>query len=135
MPRRTDRLRNVYRGPVVVLVSGRTASGAEMFAAAMQERKRGRIVGTGSSTCGCLVGVSRSINLADGGKLNVSDTDFRTARGHRVEGIGVLPDERVELTIADLRDGRDRALEWSLSFLSRLELPPDVDLSTERNNR
>lgn len=135
MPRRTDRLRNVYRGPVVVLVSARTASGAEMFAAAMQERKRARILGTSSSTCGCLVGVSRSVNLADGGRLNVSDTDFRTARGTRVEGVGVIPDERIELTIADLREGRDRALERSLSFLSQLELAPDADLSIERSNR
>ena len=135
MPRRTDRLRNVYRGPVVVLVSARTASGAEMFAAAMQERKRARIVGTSTSTCGCLVGVSRSLNLPDGGKLNVSDTDFRTARGNRVEGVGVLPDERLELTISDLREGRDRALEWSLSFLAHLQLPADADLSIERSNR
>jgi carboxyl-terminal processing protease len=135
MPRRTDRLRNVYRGPVVVLVSARTASGAEMFAAAMQERKRARILGTSPSTCGCLVGVSRSVNLPDGGRLNVSDTDFRTARGTRVEGVGVIPDERIELTISDLREGRDRALERSLSFLSHLELPPDADLSIERSNR
>jgi carboxyl-terminal processing protease len=135
MPRRTDRVRNIYRGPVVVLVSARTASGAEMFAAAMQERKRARILGTSSSTCGCLVGVSRSVNLPDGGRLNVSDTDFRTARGTRVEGVGVIPDERIELTIADLRDGRDLALERSVSFLSHLELPPDADLSIERSNR
>ncbi len=133
--RRTERLRNVYRGPVVILVSARTASGAEMLAAAMQERQRATVVGTSASTCGCLVGVSRSISLADGGKLNVSDTDFRTPRGRRVEGVGVPPNERIELRIVDLTEGRDRALEWSVEFLGRLEVPADADLSIQRSNR
>ncbi|MEP7271541.1 MAG: S41 family peptidase [Acidobacteriota bacterium] len=134
-PRRTERLKNIYRGPVVILVSARSASGAEMLAAALQERKRATIVGNSATTCGCLVGVSRSVNLPDGGKLNVSDTDFRTAFGRRVEGTGVLPDERLELRIADLTEGRDRALEWAVDYLGRLDVPADADLSTEHAKR
>ncbi len=134
-PRRTQRLKNIYRGPVVILVSARSASGAEMLAAAMQERRRATIVGNSAATCGCLVGVSRSVNLPDGGRLNVSDTDFRTAFGRRVEGAGVAPDERIELRISDLADGRDRALEWAVDHLARLDLPADTDLSTQRGKR
>ncbi|MCI0661491.1 MAG: S41 family peptidase, partial [Acidobacteria bacterium] len=44
--RRTQRLRTVYREPLVVLVSARSASGSEIFAAAMQERKRAVILST-----------------------------------------------------------------------------------------
>ncbi len=64
--RRTQRVRTFYRNPVVILVSGRSASGSEILAAAVQERGRGIILGTGETTCGCLLGVSRTLKLIDG---------------------------------------------------------------------
>ncbi|HMX25490.1 MAG TPA: S41 family peptidase [Blastocatellia bacterium] len=117
--RRTQKLRNVYREPLIVLVSSRSASGSEIFAAAMQERKRALILGTNPATCGCLLGVSRTLKLSDGGKLNISDTDYRTALGRRVEGIGVKPDQQIEVRIADLTAGRDRSLEIAVDMLGR----------------
>jgi carboxyl-terminal processing protease len=117
--RRTQRMRTFYREPLIVLVSARSASGSEIFAAAMQERKRAMIMGTNPATCGCLLGVSRTLRLLDGGKLNISDTDFRTALGHRIEGIGVKPDYHVELRATDLLGGRDRALEIAVDQLGR----------------
>jgi len=117
--RRTRAVRNVYRGPLIVLVSSRSASGSEIFAAAMQERKRALIVGTNPTTCGCLLGVSRTLKLSDGGKLNISDTDYRTALGRRIEGLGVKPDRQIELRIADLTAGRDRTLEAAVDSLGR----------------
>ena len=135
-PRRTQRLRAVYREPIVILVSARSASGAELLAASMQERHRALIVGTSATTCGCLVGVSRTLSLPDGGKLNVSDTDYRTAQGRRIEGAGVQPDERIDLRIADLVAGRDRVLEWSVDYLShRVETHTGSRLSPARSNR
>ncbi|MGE0882839.1 MAG: S41 family peptidase [Blastocatellales bacterium] len=117
--RRTQRLRNVYREPLIVLVSSRSASGAEIFAAAMQERKRALVIGTNPTTCGCLLGVSRTLKLPDGGKLNISDTDFRSAYGRRIEGIGVKPDQLFYIRISDLIAQRDRALEESVESLGR----------------
>ena len=90
-----------------------------MFAGAMQEQERALLVGNHATTCGCLVGVSRTLTLQDGGRLNVSDSDFRTARGQRIEGRGVRPKEVLELKIADVAAGRDRALEWAVAFLDR----------------
>jgi C-terminal peptidase prc len=117
--RRTQKMRMVYREPMAVLVSARSASGSEIFAAAMQERKRATVLGTNPTTCGCLLGVSRTLKLLDGGKLNVSDTDFRTSQGRRIEGSGVKPDYLVSLRAVDLVDGRDRALETSVEQLGR----------------
>ncbi len=117
--RRTQHLRNLYREPLIVLVSSRSASGSEIFAAAMQERKRASVVGTNPTTCGCLLGVSRTLKLSDGGKLNISDTDYRTAQGRRIEGLGVKPDQQIELRVADLIAGRDRTLEESVDLLGR----------------
>jgi C-terminal processing protease CtpA/Prc len=85
----------------------------------MQEQKRGVILGTNPTTCGCLLGVSRTLRLSDGGKLNISDTDYRTALGRRIEGLGVRPDRQVELRIADLMAGRDRTLEEAVDSLGR----------------
>lgn len=118
--RRTTKLRNIYREPLIVLVSSRSASGAEIFAAAMQERKRALVIGSNPTTCGCLLGVSRTIKLLDGGKLNISDTDYRSAFGRRIEGIGVKPDQQIETRISDLIASRDRILEESVESLGRI---------------
>jgi len=118
-PRHTQKSRINYREPLVVLVSARSASGSEIFAAAMQERKRAVIVGASPTTCGCLLGVSRTLKLLDGGKLNVSDTDYRTAGGRRIEGSGVKPDLQFDARIADLLVSRDRTLELAVGQLER----------------
>src|SRR5262245_21656474 len=117
--RHTQRSRINYREPLAVLVSARSASGSEIFAAAMQERKRAIIVGASPTTCGCLLGVSRTLRLFDGGKLNVSDTDYRTATGRRIEGAGVVPDQRFETRILDLLLSRDSALELAVDQVGR----------------
>lgn len=117
--RRTQRLRTLYGAPLVVLVSARSASGSEILAAAMQERKRALVLGAAPATCGCLLGVSRTLRLLDGGKLNISDTDYRTALGRRIEGLGVKPDQQIEVRIADLMAGRDRLLETAVERLAR----------------
>jgi carboxyl-terminal processing protease len=118
--RYTQRARINYREPLIVLVSARSASGAEIFAAAMQERKRAIIVGASPTTCGCLLGVSRTLKLPDGGKLNVSDSDYRTAMGRRIEGSGVKPDFNLETRIADLLADRDPALELAVDQMGRM---------------
>ncbi len=117
--RRTQKPKSVYREPLVVLVSTRSASGSEIFAAAMQEKKRALILGTSPATCGCLLGVSRTLKLFDGGKLNISDTDYRTSLGRRIEGTGVKPDFLVNLRSTDLLAGRDRALDTAVDQLGR----------------
>ena len=120
-----------YRGPLVVLVSDRSASGAEVLAAALQESRRAYLIGTQPTTCGCLLGVGRTILLSDGGKLNISDTDFRTARGQRIEGRGLQPDRSVSLHLEDLVQDRDRPLDEAIAYLVRTLLfgpnPPHFD--------
>lgn len=104
-----------FRGSVVVLTGARTASAAEVFAAALRERGRAKLLG--EETCGCVLGVRRRHTLPDGGVLEVSEADFRTAAGARLEGSGLGPDERVAPDRRDLREGRDPALSRALSLL------------------
>jgi carboxyl-terminal processing protease len=104
-----------FRGPLVVLVSARTASAAEIFAAALHERGRARLVG--EATCGCVLGVRRRHTLPDGGALDLSELDYRTAAGTRLERAGLTPDETVAPTRDDLRTGRDPAVARAIKIL------------------
>ncbi|HEV2881671.1 MAG TPA: S41 family peptidase [Pyrinomonadaceae bacterium] len=104
-----------FRGAVVVLTSTRTASAAEILAAALQETRRARVIG--ENTCGCVLAIRRRHTLPDGGLLDISEMDFRTARHTRLEGQGITPDELVSPTRRDISDGRDPALERALKIL------------------
>jgi carboxyl-terminal processing protease len=104
-----------FAGPLVVLVSARTASAAEIFSAALHEHGRARLVG--EATCGCVLGVRRRHTLPDGGALDLSELDYRTADGARLEGAGLTPDETIAPTRADLRSDRDPIIMRALASL------------------
>jgi carboxyl-terminal processing protease len=111
-----------FRGPVVVLTNARTASAAEVFAASLREAGRARVVG--EATCGCVLGIRQRLRLPDGGVLDISEMDYHTAGGTRLEGAGVTPDAEVMPTREDLRRGRDRALELAVELLKNSEARP-----------
>ena len=74
--------------PVVVLVDGRSASAAEILAAALADRGRGVVVG--SSTLG--KGLVQVIDpLPDGGELFLTWSRVLAPRGWPIQGLGVLP--------------------------------------------
>ncbi len=133
--RRTSAAQGVYRAPLTILVSSRSASGAEILAAAMQERRRAMIVGSHETTCGCLLGVSQTIHLFDGGRLNISDSDFLTSAGRRIEGSGLQPDILVRPRTRDLTRGDDRLLQSAIEATGRRiafgERHREVDFSLE----
>lgn len=101
--------------PVVILISEKTSSAAEIFVAAMKDARRATTLGM--PTCGCVLAIRRRHTLPDGGELDVSEMDYRTASGARLEGTGIVPDEKIPLDIKNLRAGRDRALEQAIQFL------------------
>ena len=101
--------------PVVILISERTSSAAEIFVAAMKDARRATTLGT--PTCGCVLAIRRRHILPDGGELDVSEMDYRTASGARLEGTGIVPDEKIPLDIKDLRAGRDLALAQAIQLL------------------
>jgi len=104
-----------FHGRVVVLTNERTASAAEVFTAAMRESSRAVVVG--EETCGCVLGIERRQQLPDGGVLDISETDYHTAAGERLEGVGLRPDVAVAPTREDLRRRRDRALVMAEEIL------------------
>lgn len=101
--------------PLIVLTSERTASAAEIFVEALRVSRRATIVGT--KTCGCVLAVRTRHLLPDGGLLDVSELDYETPAGDRLEGRGIKPDEAVLVARSDLYSRRDRAMERAIDKL------------------
>ncbi|WP_447724201.1 S41 family peptidase [Sphingomonas koreensis] len=106
--RRGDLLKGA---PLVVVVDGKTASGAEMFAAGLKESGRACVVG--SSTRG--VGQIQSILLLnDRSALRLTTGEFLTGAGAKIEGSGIKPD----VVTADRGDAGDIPLQMAERLLS-----------------
>ena len=103
--------------PLVVLTSESTSSAAEIMVAALQTKGRARVIGAG--TCGCVLAIRNRHPLPDGGLLDVSEFDYRTANGVRLEGLGIKPDQTVPRSRKDVYSGRDPALDVARKALRR----------------
>ena len=111
--------------PIAVLTDRRSGSASELTATALLEQRDALIVG--ESTCGCVVAVRSEYVLPGAGGVRVSETGFRSAQGRRMEGEPLVPTIYAPPTVADLRAGRDRALETAeKALLDRLLLTTSV---------
>ena len=103
--------------PTVLLADNRTGSVAEMFAAALQEYGVAYVIG--ATTNGC-VGFTDIQPLGDGSSLAVTTGETDMPRtGKRLHGVGVVPDEAVARTQADIANGRDPQLDAAITHLSQ----------------
>lgn len=103
-----------YGGPVAILIDGLSGSASECFTGGMQALKRVRVFGERSMGAAL---PSQFDRLPNGDVFIHATGDFVTADGTRLEGRGVIPDEEVRLTRADLLAGRDRPLEAALVWI------------------
>ncbi len=104
------------RLPLVVLMSERTSSAAEILAAVLQAQGRARLVG--AATCGCVLAIRSRHTLPDDGVLDVSEFDYQTADGIRLEGRGVQPEDLIQHERRDLYSKRDRARQRAREMLN-----------------
>ena len=101
--------------PMVVLTGERTSSAAEILIAGLRASGRATVIGT--ETCGCVLAIRTRHDLPDGGLLDISEMDFQTAQGVRLEKNGIKPDATVMMERNDLYSGRDRGLELAITKL------------------
>ncbi len=102
-----------YRGRVFVLIGDRTQSAAENFLVYLHGQPRFTLVGR--ATMGT-TGQPLFLDLPGGGRAWIVTKRNTYPDGRTYVGTGVLPDVPVEPTPADLRAGRDGALEKALSL-------------------
>lgn len=96
--------------PIVVMVDGRTASAAEILAAALAERGRAAVLGTGTQGKGL---VQILLPLPNGGELQLSWSRIVMPSGWPLQGAGLLPalctaggNEAAATALAALRAGQ-----------------------------
>jgi len=105
-----------YPGPVAVLVDGGTVCGGEVFAVGLQELGRARVFGT--RTAGIVQG-GMVEELPNGDGFMFAAGDYASAKGKRVEGVGMMPDVEVAHRQEALLAGRDLPLEAALDWIKR----------------
>ncbi len=100
--------------PVVVLVNEGSASASEIVAGAIQDRKRGQLVGATTYGKGS---VQLPQTLSDGSILRVTIARWFTPDDRTIDGAGLAPDVAVELTDEDRQAQRDPQLDKAIELL------------------
>ncbi len=80
--------------PLAVLVNGNSASASEIFAGAVKDHQVGTIVGTTTYGKGVVQTVK---DLGDGSALKLTISNYYTPNGVNIHGVGIEPDEKVEM--------------------------------------
>jgi tricorn protease len=101
-------------GPKCIIVNQYAGSGGDAFPFYFRHNGLGPIIG--KRTWGGLVGISRNIELMDGGVVTMPDFGMWSAAGWLVENHGVDPDIEVENTPSDMVAGRDAQLERAIQY-------------------
>jgi len=120
-----------FKGQLFVLIDSNSGSAAELFARVVQLEKRGLVLGDRSAGA-----VMRSIfrpgllgDMSSGNMIpygaSVTDSEITLSDGKSLEHIGVIPDETVLPTAADLAAKRD-------PVIARAAALAGVELSAEK---
>jgi carboxyl-terminal processing protease len=108
-----------YDGDVEVLTDASTASGAEIFAAAIHGNQRGKVVGV--TTYGKSI-VQKFIPLPSGGGVFMTVGHYTTPDAKAIKEGGIRPDVNVDLSSQALRDPNAK----------EDQLPPKEDLILQK---
>ena len=80
--------------PVVVLVNENTASASEIFASALQDNNRAKIVGTKTYGKGV---IQELLTLSDGSGIKITTEEYYTPNRNKINKVGITPNEEVNL--------------------------------------
>jgi len=118
--------------PLVVLVNEGTASASEIVAGAVQDHRRGVIVGTKTFGKGSVQSI---IPLSDGAGLKMTTAHYYTPSGRSIQVTGITPDVMVEHQEApgpaDSANGRTREADLENHFSKQSDSTNKSQISAE----
>lgn len=119
MPKLLPRGPYIYINPIVVLVNGLTYSAGELFSEMMKQLPNVTVVGdtTGGGSAGATAIAPGDLKLPSGRVIHIGTLDLRRYDGLPWEWLGIPPDIRVEQSEEDIKLGRDKQLEFAISYL------------------
>lgn len=104
-----------FSGKLIVLVDGNSGSASEIFARTIQLEKRGIVLGDRSR--GAVTeanffphAIDLSVSTVTTWEMEITIAGLVMSDGRSLEGVGVMPDERILPTADDLFSGRDPVL-------------------------
>ncbi len=101
--------------PLIVLINGFSASASELVAGALRDNGRALLIGEKSFGKGTVQVIH---DLSDGSGLKFTTAKYYLPSGVSIDGVGIIPDIEVELTIEDTEDLQfERALEEAKKIL------------------
>ena len=101
--------------PMVVLVNGGSASASEVLAGAVKDYEKGKLLGTTTFGKGI---VQKYLAMSDGSAVKLTTSKYYTPKGNNIHGIGIEPDEVLELDYEKyLTEGDDNQLERAKEIL------------------
>jgi carboxyl-terminal processing protease len=124
-----SRGKKAFDGKLIVLIDSKSASASELFARVVQLEKRGTVLGDRSA--GAVREGKMFIHAVELDRINVTQyramisvADLIMTDGKTLEHGGVMPDERILPTPADIAAGRDPVLARAAE-LAGVKLTPD----------
>ncbi|TAM11838.1 MAG: S41 family peptidase [Nevskiaceae bacterium] len=102
--------KQIYTGPMVVLVNGGSASASEIVAGALKDDRRAVLVGTRTFGKGS---VQTIMPMSNGTALRLTTARYYTPSGRSIQGEGILPDIELRPIKVDAQDGKGLTIHES----------------------
>lgn len=105
-----------FTKPLAVLINQNSASASEIFAGAIQDYEKGKLVGMKTFGKGIVQGI---IKLHDGTSIKMTTAEYYTPSGRNIHGKGIEPDVEVEFQYDETNPDRDNQLEEAMKLLAQ----------------
>ncbi|MDN5274197.1 MAG: putative carboxyl-terminal protease [Candidatus Saccharibacteria bacterium] len=102
--------------PTVVLVNGASASASEIVAGALQDYNAATLIGEKTFGKGT---VQKVLDLGAGTKLKVTVARWYTPNGKNITKEGIMPNQKIELSAADVNSNKDPQLDAAKAYLNK----------------
>lgn len=102
--------------PIAVLINEGSASASEIVAGALKELRNAKLIGEKSFGKGT---VQQLESLSDGSSVKISIAEWLTPNGQSINGQGLEPDIKIELTEQDYNENKDPQLDKAIQELTK----------------